>query len=71
MGSDAGDLNNDGWLDFIASDMAGSTHYKEQMGSAEIDKKAGSSKSANRGKTCAMPSTSTPAAVYRLWRSHT
>jgi hypothetical protein len=31
MGSDVADINNDGRLDYMASDMAGSTHYKEKM----------------------------------------
>ena len=31
MGSDVADINNDGHLDYMASDMAGSTHYKEKM----------------------------------------
>ena len=39
MGSDAGDLNNDGRLDYIASDMAATTHYKQkvQMGDMDAD----------------------------------
>jgi len=31
MGSDVSDINNDGLFDFMASDMAGSDHYKEKM----------------------------------------
>ena len=31
MGSDAGDLNNDGWLDYMASDMAGTNHYRDKL----------------------------------------
>lgn len=31
MGSDVGDINNDGLLDYMASDMAGSDHYSEKM----------------------------------------
>jgi enediyne biosynthesis protein E4 len=38
MGSDVGDLNNDGWLDFMASDMAGSNHYKDKMGMGDMDR---------------------------------
>jgi len=38
MGCTAGDINNDGWLDFLASDMAGSTHYKELMATTEVDR---------------------------------
>lgn len=30
MGADCGDINNDGWMDFLASDMAGTTHYKSK-----------------------------------------
>jgi hypothetical protein len=36
MGSDAGDINNDGKLDFLASDMSGTTHYKRQIGLGDI-----------------------------------
>jgi hypothetical protein len=35
MGSDLGDLNNDGLIDFFASDMAASTHEKDQRGMAD------------------------------------
>ncbi|MGI9244415.1 MAG: FG-GAP repeat domain-containing protein, partial [Verrucomicrobiales bacterium] len=40
MGSDSGDLNNDGKIDFIAADMSGTTHYKRKvsMGSMQADK---------------------------------
>ncbi|HBI31421.1 MAG TPA: hypothetical protein DDY45_05240, partial [Verrucomicrobiales bacterium] len=31
MGSDMADINNDGLFDYMASDMAGSDHYKEKM----------------------------------------
>ena len=31
MGADIADVNNDGWMDFLATDMAGSTHYNEKM----------------------------------------
>ena len=31
MGSDTGDLNNDGRIDFIAADMSGTTHYKRKI----------------------------------------
>ncbi|MFN0126355.1 MAG: VCBS repeat-containing protein, partial [Verrucomicrobiales bacterium] len=37
MGSDAGDLNGDGRLDFIASDMAATTHYKQKMNMGDMD----------------------------------
>lgn len=36
MGSDAGDINNDGHLDFFVSDMAATTHYKDLMGIEEM-----------------------------------
>jgi hypothetical protein len=38
MGCDSGDLNNDGLIDFMASDMAGSNHYKDKMGMGDMDK---------------------------------
>ena len=31
MGSDYSDINNDGRLDFLASDMAGSNHYRDKL----------------------------------------
>ncbi|MGY8687222.1 MAG: FG-GAP repeat domain-containing protein, partial [Verrucomicrobiales bacterium] len=31
MGSDIADINNDGHMDLLATDMAGSTHYNEKM----------------------------------------
>ena len=37
MGTDVGDLNNDGLLDFIATDMAGTTHYKANVGRGDLD----------------------------------
>ena len=37
MGSDAGDLNGDGRLDFIASDMAATTHYKQKVNMGDMD----------------------------------
>ncbi len=38
MGCDSADLNNDGLLDFMASDMAGSNHYRDKMGMGDMDK---------------------------------
>ncbi len=35
MGSDLGDVNNDGLMDFFATDMAASTHEKDQRGMAD------------------------------------
>jgi len=40
MGSDLGDVNNDGLIDFFVADMAGSTHYKDQHSIAESRGKA-------------------------------
>lgn len=31
MGSDVGDINNDGLFDFMATDMAGTDHYKQKV----------------------------------------
>ncbi len=31
MGSDAGDINNDGMLDFLASDMSSTSHYRKKV----------------------------------------
>ena len=31
MGSDFADIDNDGWLDYIAADMAGTTHYRDKL----------------------------------------
>ena len=36
MGSDVADVNNDGWLDFIASDMQGSTHYRQKISMGDM-----------------------------------
>lgn len=36
MGSDAGDINNDGRLDFVALDMAATTHYKSKMAMGDM-----------------------------------
>ena len=30
MGADSADINNDGWPDFLAADMSGTTHYKDK-----------------------------------------
>lgn len=37
MGCDQGDVNNDGLLDFIGSDMAGSTRYREKVTSGDME----------------------------------
>ena len=36
MGNDAADINNDGWLDFMASDMSGTTHYKQKASMGDM-----------------------------------
>ena len=36
MGADAGDINNDGKFDFVALDMAATTHYKSKMSMGEM-----------------------------------
>ncbi|MDQ8187186.1 VCBS repeat-containing protein [Pelagicoccus sp. SDUM812002] len=35
MGSDLGDLNNDGWMDFMVADMEAADHYKDMTGMEE------------------------------------
>ena len=37
MGTDVADVNNDGLLDLMGSDMAGSDHYKSKLGMGEMD----------------------------------
>jgi hypothetical protein len=37
MGCDLGDINNDGLIDFVASDMAGSSHYREKMTTGDME----------------------------------
>ncbi len=38
MGSDLGDVNNDGLMDFFVSDMAATTHQKSMSGIAELSR---------------------------------
>ena len=38
MGADVADINNDGHLDFLAADMAGSTHYRRQISMMNLEK---------------------------------
>ncbi|MGJ3242911.1 MAG: FG-GAP-like repeat-containing protein [Opitutales bacterium] len=38
MGSDMGDINNDGLNDFLVTDMAATTHYKDKTGMAELNR---------------------------------
>ncbi|MEZ5276569.1 MAG: FG-GAP-like repeat-containing protein [Opitutaceae bacterium] len=35
MGSDLGDINNDGWMDLMVADMSASTHEADQRGMAD------------------------------------
>ncbi|CAN5480325.1 VCBS repeat-containing protein [soil metagenome] len=37
MGSDIGDVNNDGRIDLFATDMAATTHYKEKVTMGDMD----------------------------------
>lgn len=37
MGSAVGDINNDGRFDLIATDMAGTTHYRQKMAMGSMD----------------------------------
>ncbi len=41
MGSDLGDVNNDGLIDFLVADMAATTHQKDHHSIAEAREKAG------------------------------
>ena len=38
MGTDTGDVNNDGWVDLLATDMAGTSHARRALITDEIDK---------------------------------
>ncbi len=38
MGSDSADINNDGRMDFLASDMSGSSHFSQKMGMGNMAK---------------------------------
>ena len=38
MGSDLADVNNDGRMDFLATDMAGSNHFRQKMGMGDMSK---------------------------------
>jgi hypothetical protein len=37
MGADVGDIDNDGRMDFLATDMAGTTHYKSKLWMGSMD----------------------------------
>ncbi|MDB9925507.1 CRTAC1 family protein, partial [bacterium] len=40
MGSDFADINNDGWLDYLSTDMSGTSHFKQKtMMGAMVDTK--------------------------------
>ncbi|MFT4638815.1 MAG: hypothetical protein ACI8T1_002138, partial [Verrucomicrobiales bacterium] len=47
MGSDVGDLNNDGLLDLVVSDMAGTTHYRSKVTMGEMSDNASFLRTAN------------------------
>ena len=36
MGADVGDVNNDGWIDLFASDMSGTSHYKQKIAMGDM-----------------------------------
>ncbi len=36
MGTDAADINNDGWMDFMGADMSGSNHYKQKASMGDM-----------------------------------
>ena len=38
MGTDVGDIDNDGLLDFMGTDMAGSDHFKSKIGMGDMEK---------------------------------
>ena len=38
MGTDVADINNDGLLDLMGTDMAGSSHFKSKVGMGDMDK---------------------------------
>jgi len=40
MGSDFADINNDGLMDFIATDMSATTHYEQKIGMGDMDSQA-------------------------------
>ena len=37
MGSDAADINNDGHIDFFATDMSGTTHYRQKLAMGDMN----------------------------------
>ena len=38
MGSDAADINNEGHIDFLATDMLGTDHYEQKLSMGDMDK---------------------------------
>ncbi|MGK0189680.1 MAG: hypothetical protein ACI9R3_005497, partial [Verrucomicrobiales bacterium] len=40
MGSNVADLNNDGLLDFMGTDMSGTNHFRQKMGMGDMSKNA-------------------------------
>ncbi len=36
MGADVADINNDGWIDFMGSDMSGTNHYKQKASMGDM-----------------------------------
>ncbi len=38
MGSDAADINNDGHIDFLATDMLGTNHYEQKLSMGDMEK---------------------------------
>ena len=40
MGTDVGDINNDGWPDLMGSDMAGTSHYKQKASMGDMSTNA-------------------------------
>jgi hypothetical protein len=68
MGSDLGDVNNDGLIDLFVADMAATTHEKDQRGMAES--RAGCATRGRLGGSAAVPATPSfstpgPAAAWR------
>ena len=52
MGADIGDLDNDGWLDFVIADMNGTTHYKQKTNMGSMGDKYYFMQTADPRSTC-------------------